>query len=159
MIWILKNSFIVSGEYKADNYFWTTSKGGPKEIIQSKNNILIPDKFNTKLNNWRGKKNLDNKYCKNNGGTPSRCDLQYNGSRMTAVGLNSDYIETSGNKIKYIFFVSELPLPLNLNQNSEGYFDINLENNLEVFGNGLAVETISIAPFKFKINYTSESKK
>ena len=155
---ILENSFIVSGKYKANNYFWSTSKDGPKEIIQSNNIISSPNKFTTILTNWRGEADLDNKYCKNNGGTPSRCDLQYNGFRMSAIGLNSDFIETSGTKTKYMFFVSELSPALNLNQNSKGYFHINLEKNLEVFGNGSAVETISIAPFKFKTKYISESQ-
>ena len=36
---ILKNKFTVSGKYKSDNYFWATSKEGPKKVIQSKNNI------------------------------------------------------------------------------------------------------------------------
>ena len=155
---ILINKFIVSGKYKTDNYFWSTSKEGPKEIIQSKSNISIPNKFTTKLTNWRGDKNLDNKYCKNNGGSPSRCDLQYNGSKMTGIGLDSDLIETSGNKTKYMFFVSELSPPVSLNKYSEGYFNINWEYNLEVFGNGSVVKSISIAPFKFKTRFIREAK-
>ena len=155
---ILKNKFTVSGQYKADGYFWSTSKKGPKEIIQSKNNISITNKFTTKLTNWRGKKNIDNKYCQNNGGTPSRCDLQYNGFKMTGIGLDSDLIETTGGKIDYLFFISELSPVINLNKNSEGYFNIILEKNLEVFGNGSAVESISIAPFNFKTRYISEEK-
>ena len=155
---ILKNKFIVSGIYEADGYFWSTSKVGPMEIIQSKNNILNPNKFTTKLTNWRGKKNIDNKYCENNGGTPSRCDLQYNGFKMTGIGLDSDLIETSGGKTKYMFFISELSPIVNLNKNSEGFFNITWEKNLEVFGNGSAVKSISIAPFKFKTRYISEEK-
>tara|TARA_B100000401_G_scaffold436346_1_gene379650 strand:+ start:1163 stop:1984 length:822 start_codon:yes stop_codon:yes gene_type:complete len=154
---ILKNKFTVSGKYKADNYFWATSKEGPKKIIQSKSNISIPNEFTTKLTNWRGEKDLDNKYCVNNGGTPSRCDLQYNGFNMTGIGLDSSLIETFGKKTKYIFFVSEISPVVNLNQNSEGYFSINLEKNLEVFGNGSAIQSISIAPFKFKTKYISEA--
>ena len=75
---IFKNNFTVSGKYKSGNYFWATSKEGPTKVIQSKSNISIPKEF-TKLTNWRGEKNIDNKYCVNNGGTTSRCDLQYNG--------------------------------------------------------------------------------
>tara|TARA_Y100000991_G_scaffold207979_1_gene186570 strand:+ start:982 stop:1803 length:822 start_codon:yes stop_codon:yes gene_type:complete len=155
---ILNNKFTVSGKYKADNYFWTTSKEGPKEIIQSKSNISTPKEFTTKLTNWRGEKNLDNKYCVNNGGTPSRCDLQYNGFKMTGIGLDSNFIETSGERTKYMFFVSELSPVVNLNQNSEGYFSINLEKNLEVYGDGSTVKSISIAPFKFKTRFISEAQ-
>ena len=77
---------------------------------------------------------------------------------MTGIGLDSALIETSGKKTKYMFFVSELSPIVYLNKNSEGYFSINWEKNLEVFGNGFAVESISIAPFKFKTRYISEVK-
>lgn len=154
---ILKNKFIVSGKYKANNYFWSTSKEGPKEIIQSKSNISVPNKFSTKLSNWRGEKNLDNKYCENNGGTTSRCDLLYNGFKMTGIGLDSDFVETSGNNKKYVFFVSEISPVVNLNKNSEGYFIINFKKNLEVFGDGSEIKSISIAPFQFKGTFISDS--
>jgi len=153
---ILENKFLVSGKYKANNYFWTTSKEGPKNIIQSKNDISIPTKYLTKLTNWRGKKDTNNKYCENNGGTPSRCDIQYNGYKMSAIGLDSDFIATSGEKTKFMFFVSELNPLVFLNKNSEGYFNINLEKNLEVFGNGSFVQSISIAPFKLNTKFISE---
>ena len=58
---ILNNKFTVSGRYKSDKYFWTTTKEGPKKVIQSENNLSIPKEFNTKLTNWRGEKNIDNK--------------------------------------------------------------------------------------------------
>ena len=155
---MIENKFIVSGSYNANNYFWTTSKKGPKEIIQSKSKISNPDRFITKLTNWRGKENLDNKYCKNNGGTPSRCDLQYNGYEMSGIGLDSDFVETSGNKIKFMFFISELSPMINLNQDSKGYIDIDFKKNLEVFGNGSAVTSISIAPFEFQTRYINNGK-
>ena len=155
---IIKNKFTVSGKYKTDNVLWLTSDEGPKKIIQSKNNRSIPYEFTTKLTNWRGEKNIDNKYCVNNGGTSSRCDLQYNGFKMTGIGIDSNFIETSGNKTKYMFFVSELSPVVNLNQYAEGYFSINMEKNLEVYGNGSAVTSISIAPFKFKTSYISEAQ-
>ena len=155
---IIENKFIVSGSYSANNYFWATSKKGPKDIIQSKNKISNPDKFTTKLKNWRGKENLDNKYCKNNGGTASRCDLQYNGFEMSAIGLDSDLLETSGNKIKYMFFNTELSPMVNLNQSSKGYVEINFKKNLEVFGNGSTVKSISIAPFEFQTRFITEGK-
>ena len=155
---IIKNKFVVSGSYKANNYFWSTSKKGPKEIIQSKNKISNPSRFTTKLINWRGKENLDNKYCNNNGGTFSRCDLQYNGYEMSGIGLDSDYVETSGKKIKFIFFISELSPMLSLNQESKGYIEINFKRNLEVFGDGSAVKSISIAPFEFQTRFITEGK-
>ena len=155
---ILNNKFTVSGKYKTDKFFWATSNEGPMKIIQSESNISIPKEFTSKLTNWRGDKNRENKYCVNNGGTPSRCKLQYNGFEMTGIGLDSNFIETSGYRTKYMFFVSELSPIINFNQNPEGYFSISLEKNLEVFGNGAAVKSISIAPFKFKTKYVSEAQ-
>ena len=155
---MIKNKFIVSGSYNANDYFWSTSKKGPKEIIQSKSKISNPNRFTTKLTNWRGKENLDNKYCNNNGGTFSRCDLQYNGYEMSGIGLDSDFVETSGNKIKFMFFISELSPMINLNQDSKGYIDINFKKNLEVFGNGSAVTSISVAPFEFQTRFINEGK-
>ena len=155
---ILRNKFIVSGKYKTDNYFWSTSKEGPYKILQSENNVSIPNKFIRRLTNWRGEKNRDNKYCENNGGTPSRCNLQYNGFKMTGIGLDKDLIETYGKKTEYIFFISELSPIIDLNQNPKGYFSINWEKNLEVYGNGSTVTSISIAPFQFKTKYISEEE-
>ena len=76
---------------------------------------------------------------------------------MTGIGIDSNFIETSGKRTKYIFFVSELSPVVNLNQKAEGYFSINMEKNLEVYGNGSAVTSISIAPFKFKTRYINEA--
>ncbi len=156
---IIENKFIVSGKYKANNYFWGTSKEGPKKIIQSKNNISFPEEYTTKLTNWRGENNLENKYCENNGGTSTRCDLQYNGLRMSGVGLDSNFMEVSGKKTKFMFFVSDLSPAVNLNQDSEGYFNIDLERNLEVFGKGSFVTSISIAPFQLKTKFTNQNQK
>ena len=155
---IIENKFIVSGAYSANNFFWNTSKKGPKDIIQSKSKISNPTEFTTKLKNWRGKENLDNKYCRNNGGTASRCDLQYNGYEMSGIGLDSDFIETSSDKIKYMFFITELSPMITLNQDSKGYIEINFKKNLEVFGNGSAVKSISIAPFEFETRFITEGK-
>ena len=155
---MIENKFIVSGSYRANNYFWTTGKKGPKDIIQTKSKISSPNKFTTKLKNWRGKENLDNKYCKNNGGTASRCDLQYNGYEMSGIGLDSDFVETLGQNKKFIFFISELSPMLNLNQDSKGYIEINFKKNLEVFGDGSAVKSISIAPFEFQTKFITEGK-
>jgi hypothetical protein len=77
---------------------------------------------------------------------------------MSGIGLDSDFVETSGNKIKFLFFISELSPMINLNQNAEGYLDINFKKNLEVFGNGSAVTSISIAPFEFKTRFITEGK-
>jgi hypothetical protein len=155
---IFENKFIASGSYIANNYFWTTSKKGSQDIIQSKSKLSNLTEFTTKLKNWRGKENLDNKYCKNNGGTASRCDLQYNGYEMSGIGLDSDFVETSGNNIKFLFFISELSPMVNLNQDSKGYIEINLKKNLEVFGDGSAVKSISIAPFEFETRFITEGK-
>ena len=77
---------------------------------------------------------------------------------MSGIGLDSDFVENSGNKIKFIFFISELSPMINLNQDSKGYIDINFKKNLEVFGNGSAVTSISIAPFEFQTRFINEGK-
>ena len=77
---------------------------------------------------------------------------------MSGIGLDSDLVETSGNNKKFIFFISELTPMVNLNQESKGYIDINLKKNLEIFGNGSAVKSISIAPFEFQTRFINEGE-
>ena len=77
---------------------------------------------------------------------------------MSGIGLDSDFIEASGNKKKFMFFISELSPMVNLNQETKGYIDINFKKNLEVFGNGSAVKSISIAPFEFQTRFINEEK-
>ena len=77
---------------------------------------------------------------------------------MSAIGLDADLIETSGDKIKFIFFTSELSPMVNLNQESKGYIEINFKKNLEVFGDGSAVKSISIAPFEFQTRFINEGE-
>ena len=45
---------------------------------------------------------------------------------MSGIGLDSDFVETSGNNIKFIFFISELSPMINLNKDSKGYIDIKI---------------------------------
>tara|TARA_Y100001978_G_scaffold41112_1_gene36646 strand:+ start:797 stop:1621 length:825 start_codon:yes stop_codon:yes gene_type:complete len=151
---ILKNKFTISGEYNTGELKYKTGSKGPKDIIIDKTNQK-PSKFSEKLINWRGEKDKDNRYCKQ-GGTPSRCDLNYNGIKLTAIGLNKDYFETYGNKTKYIFYISEFPSPITINEKSTGYFDIKYIKNLEVYGDGRKIRSISIAPFLFKSFYYSD---
>ena len=47
---------------------------------------------------------------------------------------------------------------INLNKDSNGYIDINFEKNLEVFGNGSEVTSISIAPFEFQTRFINNGK-
>ena len=152
---IFLNKFSISGQYNAGDYSWVTSKKGPKYINKSKDNIFNPEIFTTRLTSWRGKRNLNNKYCEN-GGTPSRCNLNYNGQKLIAIGLNSEYIETSGKETKYVFFTSELNEPINLSNNLKGYIEIKLRKNLEVFGNGSEIKSISIAPFLINTKFISD---
>ena len=146
---ILENKFTVSGKYNDGEFTYRTGTKGPKDILVDKNNNGKPFKFSEKLISWRGEKDKDNKYC-DGGGTKSRCDLNYNGTKLTVVGLNSNFFETYGNKTKYLFYLSKLSLPIKLNKNSKGFFEINYIKNLEVYGNGNSIKSISIAPFLFK---------
>ena len=147
---ILKNKFKASGKFISGNSKWITSKKGPKNILLIKEDNLTPELFTEKLFNWRGKDNLDNKYCENDGGTFSRCDLQYNGNRSVGIGLDASYIESYGENIKYFFYMNELSPPIYLSKNSEGNFKIIISKSLEVYGDGKIIKSISIAPFLFK---------
>ena len=150
---IFENKFSASGKYLAGNFFWKTSRKGPKNVIKDKNNDGKPYEFTTKLQNWRGKDNTNNKYCSNNGGTKSRCELKYNGFNLTGIGLGSDFIEQYGKGAKYMFYMSELVPGIVLNKNSLGSIQLNYQKNLEVYGDGGSVKSISIAPFIIKATY------
>ncbi len=150
---IFDNKFKVSGKYKSEDIFWTTGSKGPGNVFQSKKDSK-PLTFTEKFNNWRGKQNKDNRYCKNNGGSFSRCELLYNGYKSTGIGLNQEFIETYGNKAKYILYTTELSTPINFNKDLVGSLEIKLINYLEVFGDGNSVKSFSVAPFLFKTIYT-----
>ena len=150
---IMKNEFLISGEFKTIEGKWITSKKGPKYVSFTKNNLTSPSKFKERLNNWRGKLDLDNQYCTNNGGTYSRCELQYNGRKTSAIGLDSNYIETFGDRTKYIFYMGELLPEINLKNNLNGYLNLKINKNLEVYGDGYDIKSISAAPLSFKTFY------
>ena len=148
---LFRNEFTVSGKYKSGNNTWLTNRKGPNKLTKSSNNNGSPKKFTERLTNWRGVQDRDNKYCDNNGGTYSRCDLNYNGNKLTAIGLDKDFVESFGNKVKYVFYNLELSPPLEINANEPVTIEINLQRNLEVFGNGQDVQSISTAPIIFRI--------
>jgi len=150
---IFRNKFKVSGKYKSNDKFWTSGAKGPGHVFQSKKDSK-PQTFKEKFNNWRGKKNQDNRYCKNNGGSFSRCELIYNGFKSTGIGLNDEFIETYGEKAKYISYTTELLSPINLNKKLIGSLEIKLINYLEVYGDGNSIKSFSVAPFLFKTIYT-----
>ena len=154
---ILENKFLISGQYKSGGFFWKTSKKGPTNIITSGDQKSKPEVFVRRLKNWRGKENTDNKYCSNNGGTFSRCDLNYNGYKLSAIGLGSDFIENYGNNTKYMFFVSELSPRFIFSNDSSKYLELKYQKKLEVYGNGKSVKSISIAPFIFETKFRNKS--
>ena len=149
---ILKNKFVLSGKYSHKGILYKTGSKGPMDIIIVNDKDKIPEKFTERFTNWRGKNNKDNKYC-DGGGTFSRCDLSYNGFKIAAVGLNSELNEIYGNKTKFLYYSSELFPPINL-KDSKGFIDIQYIRNLEVYGDGNVLKSISIAPFLFKANYS-----
>ncbi len=151
---IFKNKFTVSGKFSSNENSWNTGKKGPKNVLKAKDNSEVPKKFSEKLSNWRGINNEDNKYCDNNGGTFSRCDLNYNGYKLTAIGLNENYIETYGEKTKYLFYNVELSPPITLNKDTKGTIDIKYQRNLEVYGDGKDIKSISVAPLIFRAFFT-----
>ena len=151
---IFKNKFTVSGKFSANENSWNTTKKGPKYVLKATENLEVPKKFSEKLTNWRGLNNENNKYCDNSGGTFSRCDLNYNGYKLTAIGLNENFIESYGEKTKYLFYNVELSPPITLNKEKKGTIDIKYQRNLEVYGDGKDIKSISVAPLILRAFFT-----
>ena len=149
---LLINKFTISGKYKVGELTYKTGSKGPKDVLVDKNQNSKPLQFSERLNNWRGNEDKDNKYC-DGGGTYTRCNLRYNRFKLNAIGLNKDFFETYGNNTRYLFYISKLSKPYLINANSTGYFDIKYIKNLEVYGDGGEIKSISIAPFLFKAIY------
>ena len=147
---ILKNGFTSSGKYRSGKITWRTAGNNERnlEITPGK-----PVEFTVKLRNWRGQNNKNNDYCENDGGTFSRCEINYNGYQLTGVGLGSDFVETYGDKVNYIFYMVKLSSPINLNESSKGEFYLTVKNDLEVYGDGITVQSISTPPFIFDASY------
>ena len=149
---ILKNSFKSSGKYTSGDKTWVT--GGVDKNTKKKIVIMAdkkPIEFTSKLTSWRGETNKNNDYCINQGGTFSRCEVKYNGHEITAIGLGSDFIESYGTGLKYMFYMNKLVSPLVLKEDLVGDFSLKVKNQLEVYGYGSTVQSISIAPFIFEV--------
>ena len=151
---VLKNGFTSSGKYTSGDTTWRTVGPTVQNLETSKGE---PIAFTVKLNNWRGTNDSDNDYCDNNGGTFSRCEMNYNGYNLTSIGLGSDFIETHGKNVIYMFYMVELSSPIILKKDSEGYFELKVKAHLEVYGNGSTVQSISTAPFIFQANYSNNN--
>ena len=153
---ILVNRFRTSGQYTSGDITWRTA--GKHSFLSPEQNLKTtigkPVEFTVKLNNWRGNNDKDNDYCDNNGGTYSRCEMNYNGYELTGIGLDNDFIEANGGKVSYMFYIVKLASPITLKKDSKGNFDLTFKNDLEVYGNGSTILSISNAPFIFQANYT-----
>ncbi len=151
---VFENRFKSSGKYKSGKTTWTTG-GVDKKTNKKKLNINKdkPIEFTSNLSNWRGEINKDNDYCDNNGGTYSRCEVKYNGYELTSIGLGSNFIESYGSNLSYIFYMNKLLSPIYLKEDMDLDFYLIDNNSLEVYGNGTTVQSITIAPFIFKITY------
>ena len=149
---VLKNGFKSSGKYSSGGTTWRTVGPDSKTLKTSQGD---PVEFTVKLSNWRGVDDRDNDYCDNNGGTSSRCESNYNGYQVTGIALGSDFIESYGVEVAYMFHMIEIPLPITLREDSDGSFVITNKKRLEVYGNGKEVQSISIAPFIFQVTYDS----
>tara|TARA_Y100001968_G_C19421016_1_gene751742 strand:+ start:1005 stop:1787 length:783 start_codon:yes stop_codon:yes gene_type:complete len=147
---VLKNAFTSSGKYSSGTTTWRTAGKNAKNLDTSPGK---PVEFTTKLTNWRGQNNKNNDYCENDGGTFSRCEINYNGYQSTGIGLDYDFIESYGSKVDYIFYMVRLSSPIILNEDSNGDFTLRVKNDLEVYGDGSSVKSISIPPFIFEANY------
>ncbi len=150
---VINNAFISSGKYTSGGTTWRTL--GPEEDDLS-TTAGDPVEFSVKLSSWRGSADNDNPYCDNDGGTASRCEVNYNGYSLTGIGLGSNFVATSGDGVKYMFYMAELATPITLKADSEGYFDITVDNGLEVYGDGTTIQTIAVAPFIFQATFSNK---
>ena len=152
---VINNNFVSSGKYTSGDTTWRTMGPTEEDLSTTSGD---PIEFSVSLSSWRGSRDQDNPYCTNNGGTASRCEVNYNGYELVAVGIGNDFVETSGSGISYMFYSAQLANPITLNSNSDGYIDITVDNGLEVYGDdspgdGLTVRSIAIAPFIFQASY------
>tara|TARA_Y100001968_G_scaffold327409_1_gene372424 strand:+ start:7019 stop:7843 length:825 start_codon:yes stop_codon:yes gene_type:complete len=153
---VLKNGFTSSGKYTSGETTWRTAgrdkKGRPKLTTKQGEPVEIKES----LNNWRGNNNKDNDYCNNNGGTFSRCEMIYNGYKLTGIGLGPDFIENHDKNVAYMFYMVELASPIKLTENLSGNINLTVQRNLEVYGYGKTVKSISTPPFIFEATYTND---
>ena len=154
---VFENKFKSAGKYTSGERTWTTggiNKKNNKKIINvNKGN---PKEFTSKLSNWRGEINKKNDYCDNDGGTYSRCEIKYNGYQLTSIGLGSNFIESYGPKLPYMFYMNNLLSPINLKEATNIDFFLVDNNSLEVYGDGETVQSISLAPLIFKISFNEK---
>ena len=157
---VFENRFKSSGKYTSGKRTWTTTSKVDKK---TNNKILNINKdqqreFTSKLSNWRGLINKNNDYCDNNGGTYSRCEIKYNGYELTGIGLDNNFIESYGSNVSYMFYMNKLLSPIYLKEGMDLDFFLIDNNGLEVYGNGESVQSITIAPFIFKVTYIENKK-
>ena len=152
---VFENRFKSSGKYTSGERTWTTTGKIDKKTNQKILNVNkgVPMEFTSNLSNWRGKYNKNNDYCDNDGGTFSRCEMNYNGYELTGIGLRDNFIESYGSGLSYMFYMNKLLSPINLKEGMQLDFYLMDNNSLEVYGNGDTVKSISIAPFIFKLTY------
>tara|TARA_Y100001968_G_C19436500_1_gene759999 strand:- start:907 stop:1731 length:825 start_codon:yes stop_codon:yes gene_type:complete len=152
---VLNNEFYISGRYTSGETTWRTAGRDKKGRAQITTTQGEPVEIKEKLSSWRGKNNQPNDYCDNNGGTFSRCEMLYNGYKLTGIGLRDNFTESDSNKVAYVFYMVELASPINLKEDSVGDFKLRIKRSLEVYGNGRTVKSISTAPFIFEATYTN----
>ena len=154
---VINNNFTSSGKYTSGDTTWRTMGDNEEDLSTTSGD---PVEWSVSLTNWRGSADQDNDYCDNNGGTASRCEVNYNGYELVAVGLGNNFVETSGGDMSYLFYSAELANPITLKSNSDGYIDITVDVGLEVYGedsgDGLTVRTIALSPFIFQASYSSD---
>ena len=157
---VFENRFKFSGEYTSGKRTWTTTNKVNKKTNSKILNVNKdqPIELTSKLSNWRGLINKNNDYCDNNGGTYSRCEINYNGYELTGIGLENNFIESYGSNVSYMFYMNKLLSPIELNEGMDLDFYLIDNNSLEVYGNGAKVQSISIAPLIFKLTYIENKK-
>jgi len=146
---VARNFASYSGSFRAGATTWRTkgSITGDSNVVTTAGSPIEQTDTGTSWTGGDG--NGGNPYCTNGGGTPSRCELSYNGNISSGVFTNSALSATSGAGVTRIVFTQNLSSPVTVQAGREN--TIRVLAKTEVTGNGIAVTTIFGAPFTFNV--------
>ena len=146
---VARNSASFSGSFTAGGVTWRT-KGSITGDTNVTTTVGSPIEEMQTGTSWTGGDgDGGNPYCTNGGGTPTRCDLNYNGNIASGVFTNSALTATSGGGVTRIVFTQSLASPVVVQPGKENTIRVLAKN--EVIGNGAAVRFITGAPFTFNV--------
>lgn len=148
---VFGNVISSSGTYSSGGTTWRTlNTSSAPWVSTSAGAAELNDQVGS---NWRGSGDNDNSYCENNGGTQSRCELNYNGTQITAVFADSNLNATSGSSVSRAIYVAELSNSIKITGSSKGSFRVACDADLEVVGDGVQVTDMFGNPFIFSASF------